>query len=168
MADSRGHSVQGRGRSIETPDAFAGDDGRPDPRWEAAYAHPADVEALLRAGVRLLVPIVAVLDEADAETGADKSSHMASVSLVQPDGRRGLLAFTGVESLARWDPAARPVPVTSHQVAAAALDDQASHQLVGDEAIEEAHLQRGGRGGGVPEGEAPGPSHAPPRYAPPR
>ena len=60
MADSRGHSVQGRGRSIETPDAFAGDDGRPDPRWEAAYAHPADVEALLRAGVRLL-PFVAAL-----------------------------------------------------------------------------------------------------------
>ena len=122
--------VEGLGRSIETPAAFAGDDGRADPRWESAYADPADVEALLRSGVRLLVPIVAVLDEADAETGADKSSHMASVSLVQPDGRRGLLAFTGVESLARWDPAARPVPVTSHQVAAAALDEGADGVLV--------------------------------------
>ena len=123
-------SVQGRGRSIDTPDAFSGDDGRADPRWEAAYADAAEVEALLRSGVRLLVPIVAVLDEADLETGADKSSHMASVSLVQADGRRGLLAFTGLESLARWDPAARPVPVTSHQVAAAALDEGADGVLV--------------------------------------
>jgi len=122
--------VQGRGRSIDTPDAFSGDDGRADPRWEAAYADAAEVEALLRSGVRLLVPIVAVLDEADLETGADKSSHMASVSLVQADGRRGLLAFTGLESLARWDPAARPVPVTSHQVAAAALDEGADGVLV--------------------------------------
>ena len=123
-------SVEGRGRRIEAPEAFAGDDGRADPRWQAAYADPAEVEVLLRAGVRLLVPIVAVADEVDDQTGADKSSHMASVSLVQADGRRGLLAFTGVESLARWDPAARPVPVTSHQVAAAAVDEGADGVLV--------------------------------------
>jgi len=122
--------VEGRGRSIETPDAFAGDDGRADPRWGSAYADPVSVEALLRSGVRLLVPIVSVLDEVDAQSGADKSSHMASVSLVQSDGRRGLLAFTGVEALARWDPAARPVPVTSHQVAAAALEEGADGVLV--------------------------------------
>ncbi len=128
--------VEGLGLRIETPDAFAGDDGRADPRWEPAYADPVSVEALLRSGVRLLVPVVSVLDEVDAQTGSDKSSHsvksshMASVSLVQPDGRRGLLAFTGTESLARWDPAARPVPVTSHQVAAAALEEGADGVLV--------------------------------------
>ncbi len=122
--------MEGAGRRIETPDAFAGDDGRADPRWEPAYADPASVEALLRAGVRLLVPIVAVLDDVDAQTGADKSSHMASVSLVQSDGRRGLLAFTGIEALARWDSTARPVPVTSHQVAAAALEEGADGVLV--------------------------------------
>jgi SseB protein N-terminal domain len=122
--------VEGAGRRIETPDAFAGDDGRADPRWEPAYADPASVEALLRSGVRLLVPIVAVLDDVDAQTGADKSSHMASVSLVQSDGRRGLLAFTGIEALARWDSTARPVPVTSHQVAAAALEEGADGVLV--------------------------------------
>lgn len=120
----------GQGRRIQAPDAFAGDDGRADARWESAYADPIDVEALLRSGVRLVVPIVAVVDEVDTRTGGDKSSHMASVSLVQADGRRGLLAFTGVESLARWDPAARPVPVTSHQVAAAALEEGADGVLV--------------------------------------
>lgn len=110
--------------------ATPGDDGRADPRWEAAYADPVDVEALLRAGVRLLVPIVAVPDEVDPATGADKSSHMASVSLVQADGRRGLLAFTGIETLARWDRDARPVPVSSHDVAAAALEEGADGVLV--------------------------------------
>ena len=106
--------VDGGGRRIETPDRFAGDDGRADPRWVQAYADPGQVESLLRAGVRLLVPIVSVLDEVDAESGADKSSHMASVSLVQADGRRGLLAFTGVETMSLWDPAAQPVPVTTY------------------------------------------------------
>lgn len=120
----------GRGRRIETPDAFAGDDGRADPRWEQAYVDPVRVEELLRTGVRLLVPIVSVLDEVDAQTGADKSSHMASVSLVQADGRRGLLAFTGVETMRRWDPAARPVPVTAYDVAAAAVDEGADGVLV--------------------------------------
>jgi hypothetical protein len=122
--------VDGRGRRIETPDRFAGDDGRADPRWQQAYTDPVHVEALLRAGVRLLVPIVSVLDEVDAETGADKSSHMASVSLIQADGRRGLLAFTGVETMSLWDPAARPVPVTAYAVAAAAVAEGADGVLV--------------------------------------
>jgi hypothetical protein len=125
-----GVAPEGRGRRIETPGAFAGDDGRADPRWEQAYADPGRVEDLLRAGVRLLVPIVSVLDEADEQTGADKSSHMASVSLVQADGRRGLLAFTGVETMQRWDPAARPVPVTAYDVAAAAVQEGAEGVLV--------------------------------------
>jgi hypothetical protein len=120
----------GPGRSIQTPDRFAGDEGRADPRWEAAYTDPALVEELLRDGVRLLVPIVSVLDEADEQTGADKSSHMASVSLVQADGRRGLLVFTGVESMRMWDPAARPVPVTAYDVAAAAVQEGADGVLV--------------------------------------
>jgi hypothetical protein len=122
--------TEGRGRRLEVPGTFASDDGRADARWEEAFRDPREVEALLRAGVRLLVPIVAVADEVDADTGADKSSHMASVSLVQADGRRGLLAFTGVETLKRWDPAARPVPVTSYDVAAAALEEGAEGVLV--------------------------------------
>ncbi|MFM1966472.1 MAG: hypothetical protein RL134_2197 [Actinomycetota bacterium] len=133
MSDTGGvdaAGVDGRGRRIETPDRFAGDDGRADPRWEWAYADPALVEGLLRDGVRLLVPIVSVLDDVDAETGADKSSHMASVSLVQADGRRGLLAFTGVETMSLWDPAARPVPVTAYDVAAAAVAEGADGVLV--------------------------------------
>jgi hypothetical protein len=41
-----------------------------------------------------------------------------------------MLAFTGIETLTMWDPDARPVPVTSHQVAAAALEEGADGVLV--------------------------------------
>jgi hypothetical protein len=120
----------GDGRHLEVPTGYADDDGSADPRWARALRDPAQVEQLLRDGVRLLVPIVAVADDVDPQTGADKSSHMASVSLIQSDGRRGLLAFTGVEAMARWDPHARPVPVDSRQVAAAALQEGADGVLV--------------------------------------
>ena len=110
---------------------MADDHGACDPRLSAAL-ESGDGEAVLtvlRAGARLLVPIVAVLEDTD-ETGADTSSHMASVSLVQPDGRRGLLAFTCLESLKAWDPHARPVPVSAPAVAEAAIAEGADGVLV--------------------------------------
>ncbi len=124
-------SVEGRGRRIETPTSFHGDDGGADPRWAIALADgdAEAVEGILRAGVRLLVPIVAVLDEQD-DDGGDKSSHMASVSIVQSDGRRGLLAFTGLGTLQRWNPEARPVPAWAADVAAAACAEGADGVLV--------------------------------------
>ena len=123
--------VQGDGRRVDAPSAFAGDDGRADPVLRQAL-ESGDAEgtlARLRQGARLLVPIVAVLEEID-EDGADKSSHMASVSLVQADGRRGLLAFTSIDTLMAWDPLARPVPAAAPDVAAAALEEGADGVLV--------------------------------------
>jgi len=81
---------------------------------------------------RLLVPVVAVLDRAEQGAGhrIEKSSHLATVSTTGRDGRRGLLAFTGVESLRRWDPGARPVPAPAPGVAAAALDDGADAVVI--------------------------------------
>ncbi len=98
---------------------------------------------------RLLVPVVAVLDETGMAAGGariDKSSHMATVSTTGLDGRRGLLAFTSLESLRRWQPDARPVPAPASAVAAAALD-QGAGAIVVDLAgpvmfaVEGAHLQ---------------------------
>ena len=83
---------------------------------------------------RLLVPVVAVLDEAGTSADGvrtDKSSHMATVLTTGRDGRRGLLAFTCLESLHRWNPEARPVPAPAPAVAAAALDEGA-HAVVVD------------------------------------
>ena len=123
--------AEGDGRSIEMPRAFQNDDGRCDPRLaEALESGDGDaVVSALAAGARLLVPVVAVLDAVD-DSGADKASHMASVSLLQADGRRGLLAFTSTESLARWDASARPVPVRAPEVAASALAEGADGILV--------------------------------------
>jgi len=96
------------------------DDGSPDTAIRSASSAPGLLHAL-RSG-RLLVAIVATADEVDA-SGAEKSSHMSVVSMVSADGRRGLLAFTGLDSLQAWDRDARPVPVSGAAAAEAALDD---------------------------------------------
>ena len=80
--------------------------------------------------VRLLSCVVAVADEIDA-SGGDKGSHMAAVSMVNAQGEKGLLAFTGVDSLAAWSADARPVPALGRDMAQAAISDGA-HAVVID------------------------------------
>jgi hypothetical protein len=81
------------------------------------------------ASSRLLVPIVAA--EADgAEPAGDRrpgegerGAEMSVPTLIGHDGRAAILAFTGLETMARWRPAARPVPAAASQVWRAAVDD---------------------------------------------
>ena len=110
--------------------AFGDDDGAADPAIRALIAQGDSVE-LARAlrDVRLLASVVAVVEELDA-SGSDKSSHMAVVSMVTADGRRGLLAFTGLDSLRAWNPDARPVPCWGRDVARAALEEGAAAVVV--------------------------------------
>lgn len=125
-------------RALGTP-GFQADDGSADPKVLAAldaFANgiggSADVLAALAAG-RLLVPVVAVLDEAGKSADGvkvDKASHMATVSTTGRDGRRGQLAFTCTEAMRRWSPAARPVPVTTRRAAEAALADGADALVI--------------------------------------
>lgn len=110
----------GHGRTLASPARFAADDGSPDEAIRRARTRD-DLVAALRSG-RVLVAVTAISGEID-ENGADKSSDMAVVSMVTADGRRGLLAFSGLDALAAWDPRARPVPVAGAHAAAAALDD---------------------------------------------
>ena len=127
------------GLSIPDP-GFPGDVGVADPGVLDAMDHYRAGEMSLLAlierlqGTRLLVPVVAVLDSLSTDDEAEghghghvveKDSHMAAVSMINPDGRRGLLAFTGVESLNHWDAAARPVPVTFEAALEAARSDGA-------------------------------------------
>jgi hypothetical protein len=128
-------AVDGGGRSIETPSAFAEDEGVANHElavaladYQQAKVSYIDVVSVLKS-CRLLVPVVAVLEERD-DSGADKSSHMATVTLVQADGRRGLLAFTSIEHLHRWDPQARPVPAFAVDVCAAAIQEGAHGVLI--------------------------------------
>ena len=51
---------------------------------------------------------------------------MAVVSMVNERGEKGLLAFTGVDSMAAWDPQARPVPSLGRDIARSAIDDGAT------------------------------------------
>ena len=115
------------------------DDGGADPTLAAALAAYADDEVwepeVLAAldDARLLVPVVAELGE--SETGPDglvrdKSSDMAAVLMRGADGRTALLAFTSLETMHRWDPDARPVPVSAQVAARAALQDGAAALLL--------------------------------------
>ena len=122
--------MHGRGRSLASPQ-FAGDDGAASPAVRPLLASGPDPLVVARRlrEERLLASVVAVLDELD-EAGGDKDSHMAVVSMVNERGERGLLAFTGVDSLAGWNPQARPVPSLGRDVARSALDDGATAGVI--------------------------------------
>lgn len=128
-------------RSIPDP-GFAGDTGAADPALTArlaAYERAGgegaahhEVLALLQ-DARVLVPVVALLGDVEHDEQGlahDKTSDMAAVLMTGRDGRTALLAFTGTPALERWNPQARPVPVTARQAALAALQDQAAALLV--------------------------------------
>jgi hypothetical protein len=118
---------------------FAGDTGVADPEFVAALAsyhsdpgsYPEALAALQRS--RLLVPVVAMLGEIEYDAqglARDKTSDMAAVLIQGSDGRKGLLAFTGLAALQAWNPEARPVPVTARLAAQAALQDGADAIVV--------------------------------------
>ena len=125
-----GHQRFG-GLDLPEPE-FADDDGSADPHlaevlaaYERGEVWDREVVDALR-GLRLMAPLVSVLDEGDGEPlPGEKDSHMASVSMVAEDGRRGLLAFTSVTAMAQWDPAARGIPSHAAKVAAAAREEGA-------------------------------------------
>jgi len=105
------------------------------------------------AGSRLLIPVVAVLaDEptvpADERTGSadertgtlgprglpvhggekvsEKVSEVAMPSIIGRDGRPALAAFTCLDAVRRWRPAARPVPVPALGVWQSAVQESAA------------------------------------------
>jgi hypothetical protein len=83
---------------------------------------------------RLLVPVVATAtrfaEAAERALSSDKEAEMSVVGVQGPDGRRALLAFTGLDSLQAWDARARPVPVTLDVAAQSALADGAAALLL--------------------------------------
>lgn len=118
---------------------FPNDDGTCAPELAAAldaYAtdrstYPDVIRAL--APTRLLVPVVAVLGEVEYDEKGlahDKSSDMATVLVTGADGRQALLAFTSTESLHRWNPQARPVPVPAAVAAQSAVQEEAAAVVV--------------------------------------
>jgi hypothetical protein len=133
LATLRPVSSDAGGRSI--PDrGYADDDGGADADLVAAVAahaaDPARLPAVLAAlhRARVLAPVVAL----PGETGTtavglvhDKTADIAVPVLVDPDGARALPIFTDLAALARWDAAARPVPVAGPRAAQVALAEGA-------------------------------------------
>ena len=111
------------GKKLARP-AFADDDGAPDLELRTELISPTPSLIARLKTSRLLVAVVAVTGETGSE-GTDKSSHLAAVSMINDAGQKGLLAFTGVDSLAIWDPSARPVPVLGAEAGQAAIADGA-------------------------------------------
>lgn len=119
--------------------AFPHDTGEADPRLHAALAAydgsgPTYVEAVnALANARVLVPVVAVLGEVEYDEAGlahDKTSDMATVLMTNAAGEKALLAFSSTETLARWDPQARPVPVWAIEAAKAAIAEGAVGMVV--------------------------------------
>lgn len=119
---------------------FAGDTGAVAPEVTAALASYAVdptaryAEALATMHVaRLLVPVIALPGGVEVDAAGlahDKSSDMAAVLLTGADGRLALLAFTGTDAMARWNPDARPVPVGARVAAQAAVQEGAAALVV--------------------------------------
>jgi hypothetical protein len=107
-------------------------------RLMAAAAAEATPPAYLRAVAalcvdRLLVPVVATatrLNETVAGLPSDKEAEMSVVSLQAQDGRRALLAFTGLDALDDWRADARPVPVTLDRAAQTAQNEDLAAVLI--------------------------------------
>jgi hypothetical protein len=113
---------------------FRGDRGGADPLLTAALAayhvgqgsEQAALGAL--AAARLLVPVIAEPSHKDpsgkGQSGkgqGGKDSEMVLPTLIGRDGRPAVLAFTGLDTLARWRPDARPVPAEADRVWRAAV-----------------------------------------------
>jgi hypothetical protein len=123
------------------PSPFPGDDGTASAetrRLLAAAAAEVEPTAYLRAVValcmdRLLVPVVATATRMVQTAGgpaSDKEAEMAVVLLQVADGRRALLAFSGLDALQAWQSSARPVPVTLDRAAQTARAEGATAVLV--------------------------------------
>ena len=119
-------------KNIPDP-GFSDDDGTAAPALTAALAAWSQdrtaVGPVLEAlrGARLLVPVVAILGEAEVDENGlrrEKTSDMA-VPTLQAGDRRALPAFTSIDALRRWDPQARPVAVPLHQALLAAAHEKA-------------------------------------------
>ncbi|HET7398505.1 MAG TPA: SseB family protein [Intrasporangium sp.] len=147
-ADSAGQAWAGK----RIPSSgFGQDTGAADPRLAAALrataaaATPESETELLRrvAAARWLVPVVAIPTETDTSgtSVVDTRSDMAAVTLTAPDGSRALPMFSSTDSLAEWDPSARPVPVRAATAAQAAITEQCQALLV-DVASAEATVLR--------------------------
>ncbi|PKI90452.1 hypothetical protein CW368_09640 [Actinomycetales bacterium SN12] len=134
--DSAG--VPWAGRSFEA-NPHAADDGSADPvllaallRFRSGEGSQVEVVDAFR-DARVLVPLIAekgaprqAQEPSSEETGlaVDKTQELSIVTVAAPDGRRVQPVFSSVDTMRRWDAAARPIPVEAIRVALSASSEQ--------------------------------------------
>jgi hypothetical protein len=92
---------------------------------------------------RLLIPLVAQLGaDGLSEHGHEKSQELSIVTVVGPDGRTVLPAFTSVASMSAWNPTARPIPAAATRVALAAAHEQTDLVVVDPTSSTEFGIRR--------------------------
>jgi hypothetical protein len=124
--DSAGVPWEGREFSNNT---FANDDGSTPPALAKIFEEDVidKAELFIALGeVRLLVPLLATLGE--SEVGpfgqrVDKSADLSVVAVATPDNQSALPAFSSVQQMQLWNPAARPVPINGRRIALAAIGE---------------------------------------------
>ena len=145
-SDSAGQPWAGRHFEATTP---SDDDGSaPDHlieairRFHARELGEADVLEALRTA-RLLIPLVARLgDDGVNEHGHEKQQELSIVTVVGPDGRTVLPAFTSVAAMSTWNPQARPIPAAATRVALAAAHEQTDLVVVDATSATEFAIRR--------------------------
>jgi hypothetical protein len=126
------------GAAIPAP-PIPDDDGQTSPRLRRELDRHATgdgsasdvLDALSSA--RLLVPVVALLEESSSGVGGlrhEKNSAMATVLVDSPEHGRALLAFSGIEPLKAWRADARPVAIMAPLAARAAVGEDAEVLVV--------------------------------------
>ena len=113
-------------------------------RFRAGKAGEADVVDVLR-DTRLLIPLVAVAGELgtnDQGYAIDQSQELSIVTVMGPDGRSVLPAFTSVAAMTAWNPKARPVPATTLRVALAAASENTDLVVLDPTSATEFALRR--------------------------
>ncbi|WP_300266285.1 SseB family protein [Microbacterium sp.] len=128
-ADSAG--VPWEGRAFES-NPHAGDDGSADPalrdalvRFRMGEGSQAEVVDAFRSA-RVLIPLIAEKGEegvAPSGLAIDKTQELSIVTVAAPDGRTVQPVFSSVETMQKWDPAARPIPVPATRAALAASSE---------------------------------------------
>lgn len=122
------------------PNPFAGDDGTCPPQLAAAFGAEERTVAVVAAlsDARVLLPVLphahpgrtadggvadheAIKKKEDPTESACAAAVLVSIELA--DGRRALPVFSSMESMAKWNPTARPVPVHAPRAALAAVSE---------------------------------------------
>lgn len=148
LSDSAGRPWAGRHFDENTS---ASDDGTAPAGLDAALRSfargtgSAEVVVEQARGARFLIPLVAHLgEEGENEHGVriDKKQELSIVTVAGPDGRDVLPVFSSVAAMARWNPAARPVPADGRRVALAAAGESTELVVIDPVSEHEFALRR--------------------------